>query len=271
MKGLMIEETHIRLAKELSKVLSLDINQSKLLEKGCVYPDYQESFPHHIGKEKEIADLLRKARITFQNGDDECYFLLGMAFHFMQDKWTLRARSRDKHTKWEDMINKTDILDEEALVERIQDSPLPTKFKEAYIAFIDLLENEIESPSFWRKYVDMDGYIEFIPFWDRLLERQKETEERLKTIVKTEAQEGLGKRILLLAIRAWATDEPPRVISFRNLFPKNQDFSFAGKIAEVTRYTTPEIDLNVAFILCREVGKKVLSHEFRWAEKLDSF
>ena len=121
----------------------------------------------------------------------------------------------------------------------------------------------------------MDGCLEFIEPGSKHLSglASKEKGRRLKTIVKTEAQRGLGKRVLVLAIRAWATDEPPRVISFSNLFPKNQSFStslpnFDRKIVEVTRYTTPEIDLNVAFVLCREVGKKVLSHEFRWTEKL---
>jgi hypothetical protein len=155
--GLVLEETHRRLAKELGKALGLNSSHQRMLEEGSVLPDYQESFPHHIKKEKEIRNLLHRSRVTFLKGDDECYSLLGMTFHYIQDKWTFRARTRDKHTKWEQLINESELLDEKTLTENIQTATIPLKFKEAYLGFLKVVNSDIESPLFWGHLVDEDG------------------------------------------------------------------------------------------------------------------
>jgi hypothetical protein len=151
----MLGETHRYLAGEIGKSLKIEPKFCKLLEEGSVMPDYQETFPHHIGKDNEIERLLRSARMKFLKSDDECYYLLGMAFHYIQDKWTLRARTRDKHTQWEVLINQERVLGDEDLKEKIERATIPSTFKKAYLTFIDILSNEIESSSFWGETIGL--------------------------------------------------------------------------------------------------------------------
>jgi hypothetical protein len=300
----LFEETHRRLARELSKSLGLNLSQSKLLEEGSVYPDFQESFPHHVGKEDEIEELLSKARATFLKGDDECYFSLGMAFHFLEDKWTMRARARDKHTKWEEMICKEQILEEQQFQKSIDASSIPSKFKKAYIDFIEILKNGIESPVFWGEYADqatygvykkysfgdhfhnlgLDGLLDWCNYHQR--ERFKENwqinADRISQgIVSYEKENDFRHRIFLVSNYAWGTQAViPLINAFKNLLTAEdlkvpmirvgttrlEGFSHKVKPKEFTRYTTPEIDLNIAFIVCREIGKRVLSKDFKWVE-----
>jgi hypothetical protein len=269
----MFEETHRRLARELSKSLSLSPNQAKLLDEGSVYPDYQESFPHHEGREETIKNLLQKSRTAFLKEDDECFSTLGMAFHFIEDKWTLRARSRDKHTKWEELISKAVILNDQEFIELINSSVIPSKFKSAYISFINILTNEIESPVFWGDIAVKYSYFEPVINLSIVLreEYSKDPSKKLitdKNIKMDEEKNGFRQRIFVLANYAWASKYPPNLLAFRSTLTKEQ-LGIRFYEEPLTRFTTPEIDLNVAFIVRREIGKRVLSNEFKWMESFD--
>jgi hypothetical protein len=242
---MMIEETHRRLAIEIGKALNLDAKSCKLLEDGSAVPDYQETFPHHYGKGTEIKNLLKRARATFQKHDNECYYLLGMAFHYIQDKWTLRVRTRDKHTKWEDMVNKAEILDKQGFIKHLKSAAIPSKFQEAYLTYLEILENEVESPVFWKEIADEELHVSW-----RYAQKEKE-----KGMM-------FGRRLITI-INAWNEDEKRTNTPWLKIFKNLYDDDNWGK-TRLVRYTTPTIDLNIAYVLCREVGKRVLSDGSKW-------
>jgi len=87
--------------------LKLDERDAALLEEGSVLPDRMQEFPHHAGKEMDILNCLFRARDLFLKEDDECFYYLGIALHYVQDGWTSKPKVRDKHTKWEYDIQAT--------------------------------------------------------------------------------------------------------------------------------------------------------------------
>ena len=86
----------------------------------------------------------------------------------------------------------------------------------------------------------------------------------LTFIANDEKQNGLGQRIFAIiaeSVKEGYQDESanwdsPRIIVFRNILSGNG-----------VRYTTPTIDLNIAYSLCREVGKRILSQEYDWQKE----
>jgi len=136
----MLEVTHRRIAKEIAKALKLSKRESGLLESGSIQPDYWADFPHHYGKSDEIVEDILMARKLYLKNDDECYFRLGVALHYIADSWTLRPRISDKHTKWEEQIEKMPILDDSQLEEVIKNSIMPSKEVELYLAHLPVLK-----------------------------------------------------------------------------------------------------------------------------------
>ena len=141
----MLEETHRKIAQKIAKELNLREREASLLETGSVNPDSWANFPHHHGKEAEIVRHILDARRLFLHGDDECYFRLGIALHYIQDRWTLRPRLRDKHTEWEVKIERAPILDDSQLAEFIKNALFPTKVEEAYLKFLEEIREGIEN------------------------------------------------------------------------------------------------------------------------------
>jgi len=165
----MIGETHRRIAKEIAKALNLNEREANLLEVGSVSPDSWADFPHHKGKDYEIIQGILKARRLFLQGDDECFSTLGNALHYIEDRWTMRPRLEDKHTRWEYMINSAPLLDDQQLEEQIKKTMFPTKAEQAYLVFLDALKKGVFHPSiseekvvahllgYYETWVDVDG------------------------------------------------------------------------------------------------------------------
>jgi len=122
----MLEATHRRIAREIAKTLGLSDREANLLETGSVGPDSWADFPHHKGKEREIAKSILEARRLYIQDDDECFACLGNALHYIADKWTLRPRLGDKHTRYEHQINSLPILDDKQLEEAIKRPAIDT-------------------------------------------------------------------------------------------------------------------------------------------------
>jgi|GEM_PF-3690083 len=141
----MIGRTHKRIARKIAEELKLGKREASLLETGSVSPDSWENFPHHKGKEKEIIANIVDSRILFLEDDDECYHQLGVALHYIQDRWTLKPRLKDKHTRWEMEIDSVNFADDVALEEIIKSIMLPTKAEEAYLFFLSKIRNGIRS------------------------------------------------------------------------------------------------------------------------------
>jgi len=134
----MLEQTHARIATEIAKALGVeDKRKVGLMWVGSKSPDSWATFPHHEGKTSEIIENILNARLLFLEGDDECFHKLGIALHYIQDKWTLRPRMQDKHTKWERQIEKNPILDDSQLEAEINKSIMPTKDVQAYLQFLE--------------------------------------------------------------------------------------------------------------------------------------
>lgn len=137
----MLGSTHSRIAQHVSKELGItEKRKIGLLVNGSNQPDSWAHFPHHFGKEREIVDNILQARRLYLESDDECFHRLGIALHYIADKWTLRPRLADKHTKWERIIDKAPIVDDSKLKEVISESSIPTKTVERFTGFIDVVK-----------------------------------------------------------------------------------------------------------------------------------
>jgi len=80
--------------KEIEEKLQLGKRESNLLRSGSIDPDKWMNFPHHFGKDGNIANNILVARAFFLKEDDECYHKLGIALHYIADRWTLRLEQK---------------------------------------------------------------------------------------------------------------------------------------------------------------------------------
>ena len=133
----MLGTTHQRIAQNICNELGItDKRKIGLLLGGSTHPDKWMNFPHHFGKDKEIYLSIRQARDLFLQEDDESYHFLGIALHYIADRWTLRPRLSDKHTEWEKEIENNSIVEDSKLKQAISDASLPTKTVEALVNFM---------------------------------------------------------------------------------------------------------------------------------------
>ena len=147
----MLIETHRRIAREIAQTLNLTEREARLLEAGSVAPDQWENYPHHSEKETSIAKRILEARSRFIHGDDECYHDIGIALHYIEDKWTTRLRPMDKHGQWEASINEQLIIDDREFREEISRAVLPTKAEQNYLKLLDDMAKDIAAPVLdWR-------------------------------------------------------------------------------------------------------------------------
>ena len=132
----MLEETHKRIAEKIAQELKIEDRNKQLLVEGSVAPDLFGDFPHHKGKELKIYGHIFDAVYSYQEDDDECYYDLGKALHYIQDGWTARPGTPQGHTRWEQQINDFKILDNIALEDHIKKAAFPTKAIEAYVGLL---------------------------------------------------------------------------------------------------------------------------------------
>ena len=139
----LLTATHQYITKLIANKFELSRNESDILVASSAAPDSWGNFPHHFGKEKDIISHLLLARIYFLKDDDRCFEHLGYALHYIQDRWTLDARARDKHTSWErsiDSIKHASIFDDDELRQHINDLGIPTVDKMAYITLLEKIK-----------------------------------------------------------------------------------------------------------------------------------
>ena len=136
----MLERTHVRIAEEVARMLKLKKSESDLLKLGSTRPDSFEEFPHHKGKEGLMLAKILDARALYLKGDDEAFVKLGEALHYVADKWTLRPRMANKHTEWEMEIDKCKIMDNAQFKRELTDAVTPAKTKDFYSKLLELIE-----------------------------------------------------------------------------------------------------------------------------------
>jgi hypothetical protein len=82
------------------------------LRNGSVHPHKEGvSVPHYKGREDDIELFIRKARrFMIDKKPKDAIFYMGIALHYIQDKWTTLDNSHKKHEDYTTLISKTKIL-----------------------------------------------------------------------------------------------------------------------------------------------------------------
>jgi hypothetical protein len=92
--------------------------------KGSIRPDYWQNFPHHHGKEHQIRKRIVEARRFFINNQKlEAIFSLGIALHYIQDRWVTVPGSDERHVFWEHRIDEAPFVKD--MQEMISDERIP--------------------------------------------------------------------------------------------------------------------------------------------------
>jgi hypothetical protein len=246
----MLIETHRRIAREIAKTLNLTEREARLLEAGSVAPDQWENFPHHSEKETSIARRILEARRRFVHSDDECYHDLGIALHYIEDKWTTRLRPMDKHGQWEASINEQLIIDDRAFREEIGRTILPTKVEQNYLKLLDdMAENIAAAVLDWRNIRAPTHR----PRWTRKMRVGYSRGGSYYSAVararrRSSDDSQIGEIVKPTVVPCGTTEYGTRVINYAL-----QD--------RPTAWSSPAIDLNFAYRVCLRVARTTLSLE----------
>jgi hypothetical protein len=143
----MLGSTHRRIAQRIAEEMRLNEREASILEVGSAAPDEWDNFPHHKLKNMAIFNKIIESRLLFLKGDDECFNNMGIAFHYIQDRWTLAPRLKDKHTPWEIKVDSATFLDDEKLETDIKSVLMPTKAEVAYLYLLRKVNKGVEGLS----------------------------------------------------------------------------------------------------------------------------
>jgi len=262
----LLENSHRAIADAIGSELKLHVKEKNLLIVGSINPDSWGDFPHHTGKEYEILAKIFKARDLHLKNDDECFAELGNALHYLEDHWTLRPRTAEKHTEWEYSIDKSPLLDDDAFLNAIDEATMPQKAIDAYKKLADSLikiKNEgLESwfdPSWgiWHKRYEwmVESYVSLVEIFTRAMIEEVGT---------------ASQWVRLMGDDIYVNESYPKFhessfeeyIDQRFLDPIVSGYQ-AGvwSLASLSRpssWSSPAIDLNFAFRICLEVSRYTL-------------
>ena len=116
----MLWSTHRRIAEKIAKELKLSFKETDNLQKGSITPDYWKDYPHHYGKERQIRKRIVEARRLFLEDQKlESLFALGVALHYIQDRWVTIPGSDERHDWWEKQIDEAPFVGD--LVETVNE------------------------------------------------------------------------------------------------------------------------------------------------------
>jgi hypothetical protein len=113
----MYEDSHYAIAEQIIMDLVKPKfpripKYKKALRDGSVYPNTLESdISHHNFRDKDIKELIEQARKhKLENNTEKAIFTLGIALHYIQDRWTSLYKSHEKHDMYEKLITQSTIL-----------------------------------------------------------------------------------------------------------------------------------------------------------------
>jgi hypothetical protein len=256
----MLGETHAKLAREVAKELNLKESEAKLLEMGSKRPDSFEAFPHHKGKSRLILEKIIDARGLFLSGDDEAYVKLGEALHYIADGWTTRPRTSDAHTRWEVEINKCNIEKEPQFEKTILKSTIPTGSQEFYQG----LSRSFDELYSIKDFKNTKGIpIRYKPDSDFVLDLNLSFGNELLTKYRKLARESKPPK------GSW-DEKYPSIIDMLTPPIHEEDYLPGGELLSTLscathegyskfKYSTPAIDLDIAFKICLVISNLVLS------------
>jgi hypothetical protein len=139
----MRQKTHISLANQIASKTGISIysEEAAHLRGGSIAPDKWKNYPHHYGKDGSIRTQIMNSRKCWLNGEKEnCCFRLGVAFHYLADKWTLMRGSDPRHGHWEQSIEESAFADDTDSVVRY--SGISDFDKEQYYSVLEHLNKE---------------------------------------------------------------------------------------------------------------------------------
>jgi len=139
----LLKETHIRLADRVASKIGVGALtlEAAYLRGGSVAPDEWKDFPHHHGKETAIRDrVLRSRKDRLEGREKDACYQLGVAFHYLADRWTLTSGSDARHANWERLIERSGFVDDVRQV--IRGVNMPEWDKDRYYSFLDDLNPE---------------------------------------------------------------------------------------------------------------------------------
>ena len=137
----MRKNTHIRLANQIASKTGISIysEEAKYLRGGSIAPDDWKNYPHHYGKNGSIQRLITESRKCWLRGQKtKCCFWLGVAFHYLADKWTLLRGNDKEHASWERSIDNSVFVDNTNWV--VQRSGLSDLEQQQYYSLLEKLE-----------------------------------------------------------------------------------------------------------------------------------
>jgi hypothetical protein len=114
----MLWKTHIRISNEVLRRLNINLPSDvySRFKEGLLAPDQWQDYPHHYGKSGAIQYNLQRARQYFlQNSQQEAFYYLGVALHYIQDAYTSiisynSPHNQEWHHNYEQSIEDADFV-----------------------------------------------------------------------------------------------------------------------------------------------------------------
>lgn len=141
----MLWKTHIRITNEIINQLKLSksSHEANRLRQGSIDPDRWKDNSHDKGKSSEIKHRLLKSRKSYlKNELPDAYYNLGVALHYIQDKYTTLTPHPRHHNKSENQIQQAYFTyDLESLIEKSFQNN--SEQKKEYLKYIEILSNDV--------------------------------------------------------------------------------------------------------------------------------
>ena len=242
----MLAETHWRIALALSETLNLEDSDVGLLADGSLAPDTWGSFPHHTNKDREIASRIIEARRLLDSGNPQYMFSLGVAAHYIVDRWTSIIRGLADHHLWEKNVESSQILDNLQLKSEIIKTAPEEKVAGVYLAFINDLERGRIPPTSstaaaLRRYRERLGST-------ASRTRHSSSYDQSTTVARRRERDDLE----------YLSDPSGRSSASRNTDFCVKAVSYA-LVDRPSQWSSPSLDLNMAYRVCLEVVKSIMS------------
>ena len=142
----MKPSTHLRLANLIAEEvgLRLESNEAAYLRSGSIKPDEWRDFPHHHGVTHKIQRWILSSRKYRLKGDMNRHFhSLGIALHYIADRWTLLSGSEREHDTYEVKIDRCALRGLDEILGWMRPS-LPPDLQQGYEQLILMLSGSPE-------------------------------------------------------------------------------------------------------------------------------
>jgi hypothetical protein len=121
---------HKLIGEKIAFELGFAKENAQIYVDGCIGPDSHADFPHAVGKNKKLLNLIETARTSYMENDEYAYGELGNALHYIQDKWVSDSLSEEEHDL---------MVDDGQFLEAIKSSTISEKEIEEYLEFANSL------------------------------------------------------------------------------------------------------------------------------------